>query len=444
MDDTDTPIGVLIVDDEPAILRSLARVLRDLPITLKLSESPADALHLLSDWSPQIIISDQRMPLLKGTEFQAQVAQKLPDSTRVILSSHADFDEITEAFNRGIINRFISKPWDDQELRYLIESESNRSEALLGHNFHGILSQSARVHEACAKIVKAARANVPVFIGGETGTGKELAARALHEEGPRKGRPFIAFNCANFSENLMESQLFGHVKGAFTGAHADAVGLLQQVEDGTLFLDEVATLPVSLQSKLLRVLQEREFCQLGSFKTISFRGEIISAASTQLSEAIETNDFRPDLRYRLEVIPITLPPLRERREDLPWLFLHFLQEYSDSGDIWTLDADAQRAIEHCHWPGNIRQLQNVAQYVAAMSEDRAVTLEDLPDDVATPTGTTATITEAPDNAIDLKQLDRDQLLRIIQECHNNRSEAARRLGVSRMTLWRRMKALNLD
>ncbi|GMG86822.1 sigma 54-interacting transcriptional regulator [Biformimicrobium ophioploci] len=243
------------------------------------------------------------------------------------------------------------------------------------NNFHGILSQCSLMEEVFTSISRCAAADVPVFITGETGTGKELAARACHLESPRREQPFIAINCANLNENLMESQLFGHRRGAFTGATSDHAGALKSAGHGTLFLDEVTTLPMPLQAKLLRAVQEREFVPLGSHTPEKFEAQFVSASSTSLSEAVSRGEFREDLYYRLNVVMFDLPPLRKRAGDVEFLARHFLRAYSEAWnkDFVNFDEDALERMRDYPWPGNVRQLENILKGVIALNYGPVVT-----------------------------------------------------------------------
>lgn len=335
-------------------------------------------------------------------------------------------------------------------------------------NFNGMYTRSDSMLQLFANLQKAANADVPVFIWGETGTGKELTAKALQTESRRRGTPFVSFNCANFSESLMESQLFGHLKGSFTGAIKDQEGLLGAVNGGTLFLDEVTSMDLSLQAKLLRVLQEREYCEIGSITPKPFTGQIISASQISLEAAVSQGYFREDLRYRLEVISINLPPLRERREDVLPLFQMFLRQACHEDQDLDLDDDVVTALDRCFWPGNIRQLQNTALFAKAMCDGQRVEIKDLPADVArhlprVPDGQARRSADdrlqlgrraddlkrrasdqipmrrSSDQRAQVSELSRDDLQRALDANAYGRARTAKSLGVSRMTLWRAMK-----
>ena len=317
--------------------------------------------------------------------------------------------------------------------------------------FHGMLSSSPLMHSLFEKVWRMRLHETSIFICGETGTGKELLARAIHQEGARKEAPFVAVNCANLSEQLLESQLFGHKKGAFTGAVKDQEGIFAAADGGTLFLDEVTELPLSLQAKLLRVLQEREYIPVGDTKPRKFDVQLLSASSTRLSEAVSNGEFRLDLQYRIEVIPLELRPLRDRGLDAVLLFERFVRagyaerhgEISDEGVM--IDDDVLRAINDYSWPGNIRELKNVCDYVLAMSHGTHISLDVLPDK----------FTPQKDNEIKADDksggkaiilnpaLDKERLVTALSMHNGNRTDTADYLGVSRMTLWRKMKIHNI-
>jgi len=284
------------------------------------------------------------------------------------------------------------------------------------------------------KIKRAAKSDVSIYISGETGVGKELVARAIHEASNRAGEPFIAVNVANFSSDLIESQLFGHKKGAFTGAVSDSSGLMQTAGNGTLFLDEVACLPVNTQAKLLRVLQEKQYYPVGDTNLKKFSASVVSASNLSLEEAIKHHQFREDLRYRLEVIPLVVPPLRDRSDDILVLFEYFLQQASNSKD-WNIGSQLKAKLMDYQWPGNVRELENCARFASVMASGSTLTVSDLPDSIQT--------------AFELNpeskqpQLNPETISKALILNRNNRNKAAEYLGVSRMTLWRKMKAYNL-
>lgn len=365
---------IVLVDDEENILDSLKRCLRSVDAHLKCFTSPIEALQYCQENPPVLVISDQRMPLLQGSELFTEIKQFSKHCYCILLSAYHDFDDITLAFNQGVIDRYIAKPWDIKEIRFhvneVLEQSNKHNDVPHNELFHNIISDSKKMYEVFDYVSRAASSNVPIFIHGETGTGKELIAKACHAESHRKEQPFIAVNCANFSETLMESQLFGHKKGSFTGAVGDQAGLFQAAQGGTLFLDEVTTIPMALQSKLLRVIQEREYSPIGSHKVEKFNAQVISASSLALSDAVDQGEFREDLFYRLNVIYIHLPPLRERENDIELISKFYLDKYSKEVNK-VFNGFSSEAIDLMHeyrWPGNIRQLENLIHSLVILND----------------------------------------------------------------------------
>ncbi|MGB0450408.1 MAG: sigma-54 interaction domain-containing protein, partial [Porticoccaceae bacterium] len=356
----------------------------------------------------------------------------------------------------------------NSELRMVV-SAALREQGLFGFSdeksipattdFHGMLSTNPAMFRLFERITKSARANIPIFISGETGTGKELVARACHLESPRKSQPFIAMNCANFNEHLIESQLFGHKKGAFTGATSEHQGLFAAAGQGTLFLDEVTTLPLPLQAKLLRVIQEREFSPVGSHQAYPFAAQLLTASSTTLGEAVELGQFREDLYYRLNVIPLKLPPLRDRGEDVVIMAEHFLQLFArrEKKRFNGFSDDARRYLRQYHWPGNVRQLENLTHSIVVLSEQRTIdeaVLRGALDGIAvtglekSATGQQSVIaSEAGQRCLDatsgevvpLWQVEKNTIEEAIASCGGNIPKAAALLEVSPSTIYRKQK-----
>ncbi|MCW8997523.1 MAG: sigma-54 dependent transcriptional regulator, partial [Kangiellaceae bacterium] len=378
---------IIIVDDEPQVIDSIKRCLRKVDAEFFTFDSPIKVIEKVAEIQPNLIITDQRMPFMSGTEMIEKIRQDYNKFDAILVSAFNDFNDVANAFNQGDIQQYIAKPWDKEELRRTVQSslasvrDGLRSEVVTNKpdtpGFHGIIS----AHESMVKVFnylkKASSANIPVFITGETGTGKELAAKAFHQEGMRRTSPFVAVNCANFSDSLMESQLFGHVKGAFTGAIRSQKGLLETAGDGVIFLDEITCLPLDLQAKLLRVLQEREFSPIGSHSPQKFLAQIVSASSTPLRQAVELGEFREDLFYRLNVVTVELPPLRARGDDVITLADHFLQRFCKelNKEKLTFSSSAHQKMKRYHWPGNIRQLENLIHSLVVLTEGTTIDSE---------------------------------------------------------------------
>lgn len=467
----DKPL-VLLVDDEKLILKALLRTLHTLPIEIETFDEPLLALEFCKNQQVDLVISDHRMPRLTGTALLSEIRQLHSHTQCILLSAYNDFSEVADAFNRQIIERYICKPWDNDELCFVVKkilglesvkkpepaAQQNPADSKVS-TFHGIYSQAPSMIGVFDKIRKASTSNVPIFICGETGTGKEMVARACHSEGYRRKEDFVAVNCANFTESLMESQLYGHKKGVFTGAVNDQMGLLSQAGKGTLFLDEVTTLPLHLQAKLLRVIQERSFSPLGSQEVISYDAQLITASSTTLADAVLQGEFREDLYYRLNVIEIELPTLRDRHGDVRALAEIFLMRFcqAQSKNFTGFDSDAQQLLQHYPWPGNIRQLENIIHNIVILNDANLVSLDmleqplkcrwkDLKEIGQAEQPQIAVVHSAQTDSDIIKPLwqeEKDVIERAIRICDGNVPKAAALLEVSASTLYRKRQTWGL-
>jgi DNA-binding NtrC family response regulator len=422
---------LLVVDDELNVTRSIARVLNNQSYEVITSNHPLEALQLAERESFNAVLSDQRMPDISGYELLTEMSKLQPGCTRLAMSAHQDFESMVQMFNTGLIEHFIPKPWNNKNIRELLGAHLRSTQTdEIAEMYDQFVTNDPAMKSLFHKMSQLVDHTVPIFVYGETGTGKELVARALHEQAGLSGR-FVAVNCSNFSSDLLESQLFGHKKGAFTGAIADQEGLLQAAEGGTLFLDEITDLPATVQNKLLRVLQERVYTPLGCTKEVHFDCRLVSAASTRLHDAVQSGSFRADLMYRLEVIPIDLPPLRARREDAQLLFAHFT-------DPTTFSEEVAHILNTYEWPGNVRELQNAAMHALAFAgEGEPIDVHHLP-------ARFQKINVQPDCAANLSsntqtEISRESIELALRRHGNNRSATARELGISRMTLYRYLK-----
>ena len=460
---------LLLLDDEAGILSSLQRTLRGIEANIVTFASALEALKYSEQHPVEVVISDQRMPEMDGCEFLGRIRKHWPHSQRIILSAYQDFNLVSAAFNSGVVERFICKPWDNKELKFIVTKaletlsdlgKVNDRESLLPGtpvNFHGIVAADDNMNELFASIRHAASTNAPIFITGETGTGKELVARACHLEGFHQGEPFIGVNCANFTEHLMESQLFGHSKGAFTGAVSAQEGVFAAAKGGTLFLDEITTLSKPLQAKLLRVIQEREFTPLGSTKVQQFQAQIISASSTSIGEAVLAGEFREDLYYRLNVITFSLPPLRERGGDILLLARYFLKKYArlESKQFQDFNRDAIQIICGYDWPGNVRQLENVIHGMVVLNTGKKISSEMIIKALSNMVGMNtpvktfqaeavpeASVTKAAAGQpiLPLWQVEKQAIEQAIAYCQGNVPKAAALLEVSPSTLYRKKQS----
>jgi len=435
-----TPMGkhknLLIVDDDENVTRSLCRLLKSEPYDVVALHNPLDAIELAGHRCFDVLLSDNRMPKMSGVELMTHFFKIQPGCRRISMSAYQDFDSLIHAFNHGYVEHFVQKPWTGDTLKALLARYLSPEQPEVSADvFDRILTESNSMLRIFEKVSALRDHMSPVFIYGETGTGKELIARALHDQSGRSKRDFVAVNCSNLNSEIMESQLFGHTKGSFTGAIKNQSGLLEAADGGTLFLDEVTDLSHTVQSKLLRALQEREFMPVGATKAKPFDARIISASSTRMRDAVENGQFRADLMYRLEVIPIELPPLRERHSDVLMLFKHF----SGCNEI---SHETASILEAYHWPGNVRELQNAASYSRAFATDQDIRVDHLPDSILH-SFSNVSDKARPSHPLTKTMtgkccLDINDIKEALRLSDNNRSAAARTLGVSRMTLWRYM------
>ncbi len=470
---------LLIVDDEQAVLNALKRSLRnDFDILLSLS-GPA-ALQIMREQEIMVLLADQRMPEMTGVEFFRQAQKIQPDSVRVMLTGYSDITAIVEAINDGKIFYYLTKPWDPEALkmillraveRYRLLQENRRltqelavaNEKLQQENivlrqeverqyrFDKIIGRSVAMRNMFKLLKKVIPTDTTVMISGETGTGKELVAQAIHYNGPRRNKMFVAQNCAALPDSLLESILFGHVKGAFTDAIDDRKGLFELADGGTVFLDEVGNTSLAFQQRLLRVLQEGEVSPVGSGKTIEVDVRIISATNQDLEKAVADGQFRRDLYYRLNVYPVHLPPLRSRLDDIPLLAEHFHTKYSlKMGSKKPLSPAIVDHLMDLEYPGNVRELENIIERIVVLSdEDGSVDLSWLKKRHSA-AGVALTGAEGisgydkrPLNEI-TGELEKQYITRSLARNSGNISAAARQLGLSRAGLYKKIKRYNIQ
>jgi len=434
------------------------------------AQSGREALELLRQEDVAVIIADQRMPGMTGAEMLAEAQKISPESVRMVLTAYTDVDDLMSAINQGQIYRYILKPWKPEELEQEIKravelysmavelerkrrelEEANRRlaeaqrrleeenillrrEVARRYSFGEVVGESPEMKEVLKLAAKAAMSSLTVLISGKTGTGKELIAKVIHANGPRKEGPFLSVNCAALPEVLLESELFGHRKGAFTGATEDRKGLFEAADGGTLFLDEVGEMSPSLQAKLLRVLETGEVRRLGETQIKRVDVRVIAATNRDLEKDVRDGRFRRDLFYRLNIFPIHIPPLRERREDIPLLAGHFLK---DTGK--RLSPEALNLLVKYDWPGNVRELKNEMERVVVLAEGNVIGPDVLSDRIRT--GKRPPFRRTLREILD--RTEREVIERVLKECKGNRSEAARRLGLSRWSLLRKMERLGI-
>jgi DNA-binding NtrC family response regulator len=451
---------LLLVDDEAVFREAIAERLTDVGFSVTQAGTGEEALERIGQFAFDVIITDLRLPGIDGRAVLDDALARYPDVIAIVITGFGTVREAVEITRLGA-EGFITKPFQFEELLHEINAavEKRRlkaENAYLRAQLHdrfgieGIIGKTKVMMQLYELLRTVAATASTVMISGETGTGKELAARAIHDASPRRTQRFVAINCSAIPETLLEAELFGHVRGAFTGAIANRVGRIEQAHRGTLFLDEVGTMSPALQAKLLRVLQAREFERVGDSQTVRADVRVIAATNSDLKRMVEESTFREDLYYRLNVIPVRLPPLRERRADIPLLAQHFLerlgQDTPERGRV-TLSQDAQQTLMAFDWPGNVRQLENVIERAFALSPGRTqITGLDLPDEVRD-SGTMLNPTEVifPDHGIEMDRLVSDfehtLIRRALERTGGNKRLAADLLHVKRTTLIEKLKRL---
>ena len=444
---------LLIVDDEAGLRQLLAIVFEREGHQVIVAENGARALAALKANPVDLMLSDVRMPDVTGIELLREARQFLPHLAVVMMTAYATVEDAREAFKLGA-DDFITKPFDIEELKLIIErtlqklqlvkeNESLKSEvqALIKNqrergSLGNIIGRSPNMQAVYQMIETVAEVPSTVLITGESGTGKELVARAIHNQSPRADKPFISVNCGAFTESLLESELFGYVKGSFTGATADRKGLFAAAHKGTIFLDEVGEMPLSMQVKLLRVLQERKVRPVGAHEEIAIDTRVIAATNRDLAAMSGDNTFREDLYYRISVIPIELPPLRERRDDIAVLATHFVNKFcQQTGRNLALTGEALRLLENYDWPGNVRELENTVERAVALERTEAIQPERLPEKILRDNPLqTAALLNLPENGINLTahldHLEKTYLLEALNRTGGQQTRAADLLQLS--------------
>ena len=412
----DEETHLLLVEDEAPLREATAERLTEHGYRVVQVESGEQALERLSDFAFDVLLTDLRLPGIDGTEVLAGALERYPEMVCIVVTGFGTVKDAVEAIKRGAAE-FITKPFQFDQLLHVLtaaleqrrlrsENAYLRSQLEERYRFEGLVGRSALMQELFGLLETVAASASTVLVTGETGTGKELAARAIHHNGTRRAHRFVALNCSAVPETLLEAELFGHVRGAFTGAVATRQGKLETAHQGTLFLDEVGTMSAALQVKLLRVLQERELERLGDTRTIKIDVRIIAASNADLSQLVTEGRFREDLFYRLNVIPIFLPPLRERREDIPLLVQHFVHRLAPQHvppRTITVTQEAMRRMMAYAWPGNIRQLENAVERALALGRDRTqIDLSDLPPELQNvPAAGQPVVASLPEGGLDL-------------------------------------------
>jgi Nif-specific regulatory protein len=484
---------VLIVDDEQDNLDAFRFNFRK-TLDLHTATSGPEALAMLADHDVAVIVTDQRMPKMTGLEMLREARKLRPDAVGIILTAFTDVDVLIEAINLGQIYRYITKPWEAKEVRGILQYALERFHltrenqrlmeqlaeytGYLNQQLHGefdfgnIIGESAALREVLAKVEQVAPTSSTVLLRGETGTGKELVAHAIHINSSREDKPFVRVNCAALAPGVLESELFGHEKGSFTGAMQRRPGRFELADGGTLFLDEVGDLPMDVQIKLLRTIQEREFERVGGSETIKVDVRLVSATNRNLEKMIEDNEFREDLYYRLNVFPINLPPLRDRLEDLPVLATHFTTKFARQMGTPPagVSAEALQRLREYQWPGNVRELENIIERAMILARGAELAAAHLdfgrraqsapsasgavaavpaavaanPGSGATPAASAAAVEDGKSLAERLLESERKEIMAAVERSKGNIASASRILGINRSTLYYRLRKHGLE
>lgn len=448
---------VLVVDDERDHADGIVEALERLPVKALAVYTGEDAIEVLHRRRVDVVVTDLKLEgQADGLDVLREAKQNAESTEVILITAYATIENCKDAIKQGAFD-YLVKPLDIDQLRTLVEqasrraasADARRAQTERNHEyfaFEGIMGNSPAMERIFEIIRRVAPTNISVLIEGPSGTGKELLARAIHDNSLRRNKPFKPVNCAGLTETLLESELFGHIKGAFTGANTDRKGLFETADEGTLFLDEIGDMPLTMQAKLLRVLEDGKIIPVGSNKTISVDVRVISATNHSLNKLIEENKFREDLYFRIKGVNVSLPSLRERPEDIPLLVEHFLQEAAEeigSKVSGVTDAAMQILANH-EWPGNIRQLKNTVRTMVVMCDRDQLDVQDVPPDIARRrqlTGGSA----PPSNlaGVSLNDLEKKAIIDTLTNTEGNREKAAKILGIGERTLYRKIKEYNL-
>jgi two-component system nitrogen regulation response regulator GlnG len=462
------PLQVWIVDDDQSVRWVLEKALKQADIETRSFERAEHLLDAIGDNEPDVLITDVRMPGMSGLALLERLRTSSPELPIIVITAHSDLENAVAAYKGGAFE-YLPKPFDIDEAVDLVRKAARRNDTSAAHTgqpadaMASMIGQAPAMQEVFRSIGRLAASSMTVLITGESGTGKELVARALHEHSPRAHKPFVALNTSAIAAELLESELFGHEKGAFTGADARRIGRFEQANGGTLFLDEIGDMSPGLQTRLLRVLAESEFYRVGGQKAINVDVRVIAATNQDLARAVKESRFREDLYHRLNVIRINTPPLRQRREDIPLLLNHYLAEAGEElgSPPKRIDASALEALQAFSWPGNVRQLVNATRRLTVTAPGTVITAEDIPGELGGSetaahaakewTRVLATWAErqlhkGEEPLLDkaLPEFEKTLIELALARTNGHRQDAAKLLGWGRNTLTRKMKALHID
>ena len=449
--------SVLVVDDDDSLRRVVEYNLTEDGYRVVTAPDGAAGLRAFQDGSVDLVLTDVRMPDMDGLELLTRIKTMQPELPVIVLTAHGTIDSAVEAMKLGAAD-YLTKPFNREQLKAAarkalevaaLTSENRQLRQVVAERFSfaSMIAGSRAMRAVTDTASRVAQGDTTVLLEGESGTGKELLAKAIHFHSPRSRAPFITINCGAIPENLLESELFGHRRGSFTGAVNDKKGKFEVADRGTIFLDEIGELPQHLQVKILRVLQEREIDKVGETRPIKVDVRVIAATNRDLEKMIADGEFRDDLYYRLAVVSIRVPPLRERTDDIPFLVDHFLQKHADrlSRPRPSVDKAVYSAFNLYGWPGNIRELENVIERALVLDKDGILALDDLPDRLCTREHRIANLRmELPDEGISLEDVERELLLAALEKHNWNQTKAAAFLHITRSTLLYRMQKFDLE
>ncbi len=447
---SDVSQNVLVVDDDHDMRALLRDVLEEHGYKVTLAPNGQEALKNLREGEYPVVLTDLRMKGIQGIELLAEIKRSFPDTNVILMTAFGSVETALEAMKQGASDYLMKPVKNDDLLRVtersfreaLLRSEINRlrREVNKEYSFNQILGKSKPMREIFDLIRRVADSPTNILITGESGTGKELVAKALHYNSERKDAAFVAVNCAAIPEQLLESELFGHMRGAFTDAKVDKRGLFEEAAKGTLFLDEISELPLMLQAKLLRAIQEKEIRRLGANRPIAVDTRLIAATNLNLSEEVKAKRFREDLYYRLNVIEMRLPPLRERREDIPLLVDAFLKKFGQARgkDVKGVSETTLALLIDYAWPGNVRELENVIERAVTLSRGDKILPDDLPATIQGSRGDRRVLDEAAEKMHPLHEIEKEYIKKILEKMGGNKYQAAQVLGIDRKTLYRKL------
>lgn len=450
----DKKANILIIDDDETILDSCRQVLEKEGHKVKTAKNGKEGLRLVDEDFFHLVFCDLKMPGMDGMDVVRQIKEKNPEVPVVVITGFGSIESAVAAMKEGAFH-YMSKPFSPHELRVITEKALENRKIVLENiylrnelesriGFDMVVGKSKVMQEVLNLVKQVSASDSTVLISGESGTGKEMLAREIHNHSPRKNGPFVVVDCGALVETLFESELFGHVKGSFTGAHETKHGRFEVANGGTVFLDEISNISLNIQAKLLRAIQEREVTRVGSSKPIKVDVRIIAATNEDLSKAVRDGEFREDLFYRLSVVPVHLPPLRQRKEDIPLLVEHFLGKYNKKTkkQIESVDNDILKALMEYDWPGNIRELENTIERAVVLSKGKKIRAEALLYHGISSASSFLTLMVGEDKS--LEDIEKEYIKAVLKSHQGNKSQTAGILGIDRKTLLAKIKKFNIQ